>query len=110
MTGCVLTVALSSSAGPSSTSFHKSCPSASEAAVKTSRTPLESAKGFIMPTDCDPCPGKTKANFTALPPRQRRAPGEAAAHGFHEHVLPGPDAAVAHRLVERQRDRRGDRK
>jgi hypothetical protein len=65
MIGWVLTVELSSSAGPSATSFHKSCLSASEAVAKTSRTPGESAKGCIMPTDCEPCPGKTKANFMA---------------------------------------------
>src|SRR5580692_4982358 len=42
-------------------------------------------------------------------PNERRAPGEAAAHTFEQHVLTFLDPAVAHRHVERKWNRRGRR-
>ena len=39
------------------------CPSASEASAKVSVTTFESAKGCIMATACEPCPGNTSASF-----------------------------------------------
>ena len=38
---------------------------------------------------------------------ERRAPGEAAADAFEHHRVAALDLALAHRLVERERDRRG---
>src|SRR5258706_8593498 len=105
MTGCVFNVELSSSAGPSAISFHKSCFSTSEASATTSRAAFDSANDCIIPTDCEPCPGKTNANFTASPFNHHRAPRESPAHAFQQHVLAGTDAPVARRFVERKRDR-----
>src|SRR5258706_1845743 len=106
ITGWVLTVRLSSSAGPCSTSFHRSWPIASDACEKVSRTPGSWAKDFIMPTDCEPCPGKTKAIFmiSRLPAQQYCAPGKASAHGFEQQRLTRMNAAVACRLVQRERN------
>src|SRR5688572_10262175 len=110
MMGWVLTVELSSSAGPSATSFHKSCLRASAASANTSFTARDSAKGRIMPADCDPWPGKTKAKLVmgiaALPADQHGAPREAPADSLQQHVLSGTDASIAHRFVEREGDRR----
>src|ERR1700712_4828093 len=71
-----------------------------------------------MPTDCDPCPGKTKANgfmqvsSSLWAPRQAAsevqqdcAPGETAAHAFEHDSVSLPDLAAAHRDIERQRNR-----
>ena len=65
-----------------------------------------------MPTDCEPCPGNTSASFIVQlqlsSPSQRAtdAPGEAAADPCQHDVLAGADASVAHRVVERERNRR----
>src|ERR1700746_3284594 len=40
-----------------------------------------------------------------LPADQAGAPGQAAAHRLHEDEVAGPDAAVADRVGERERDR-----
>src|SRR6185295_13531176 len=105
MIGCVFTVELSSSAGPCSASFHRSCFSASEASSKTARTSAESAKPCIMPTAWEPCPGNTNASFTFSPSRERGAPRKSASDRLHEHVLTRPYPPVAHGLVERAGDR-----
>src|SRR6185436_2162857 len=64
-----------------------------------------------MPTDCEPWPGKTKANGVIrkgpLVVEQRRAPGEAAADSLEHHGVAALDLAGANRLVEGERDRRG---
>src|SRR5258708_4148641 len=104
MIGWVLTVRLSSSAGPSSTSFQRSCPIASEASEKVARTPGSPEKDTIMPTDCEPCPGNTKAIFmvSRLPAQQDRAPCEAAPPPFEQKGLARKYAAVFHRLIQGQ--------
>src|SRR3970282_755182 len=56
-----------------------------------------------MPTACEPCPGNTIASFMASHCRERRAPGEAAAHPLHHHAMPGAYLAGAHVLVECER-------
>ncbi len=60
-----------------------------------------------MPTDCEPCPGNTKAIFTwkeLLPAHQHRTPREPAANTLQHHVLSGFYAAIAYCEVEGQRD------
>src|SRR5688572_5440408 len=103
MTGCVFTVELSVSAGPSSTSFQRSSPSASDASEKVSRTACDPANPFIMPTLCEPWPGNTKATLlmesSALPPQERCAPGEAPTDAFEQHVLAGAYPLGSHRLI-----------
>src|SRR5262245_25194174 len=110
MTGCVLTVFSSSSAGPSRTRFHKSMPNALLATSNVARTPGSVSNGAIIPTDCEPCPGKANANVmtcSSYPTQQSRTPGEAAAHGLEHDVLARLNASVAHRLIQRQRYRSG---
>src|SRR6185436_8531758 len=106
MTGWVLTVSLRSSTGPSSTSFQRSWPIASEASENVLRTPESCAKDFIMPIDWEPCPGNTNAIFmgSRSPAHQNRAPGEAAAYAFQEQRLAGKNAAVSDGLVQCQRN------
>src|SRR3954453_14428969 len=106
MTGCVLTVFSSSSAGPSRTSAHKSKPSASLAVSKVSRTAGSDSKGAIIATDCDPCPGNANANviMSSAPFHQGCAPGKAAAHCLDHDMLTGLDAAIPHGFVQRQRN------
>ena len=67
ITGCVLVVRLSASAGPCATSAHRSSPSASEASANVSRTAGCAAKPSSIPTDCEPCPGKTNASVMTNP-------------------------------------------
>ncbi|OIQ64828.1 hypothetical protein GALL_536190 [mine drainage metagenome] len=62
MTGWVLVVRLSCSAGPCAMSKARSCESAALASCRVSRTAGWVATLSSMPTDCEPCPGKTKAN------------------------------------------------
>src|ERR1700712_4510455 len=86
-----------------------------------------------MPIDCEPCPGKTNANFisssmngeserarahrpaqkqraaaraAALVTEYRGAPREAAADAFDQHVLAALNTAVSHGDIERERNRR----
>src|SRR6478736_10002537 len=66
-----------------------------------------SVKPFIIPTDWEPCPGNTMASFMRSVFEEHGAPGEAAAHALHQHVVSGPDAPVAHRDVKGERDRCG---
>src|SRR5215204_3313081 len=122
MTGCVFVVSARASLGPSLMRRATSSPKASEASRKVSATAGWSPQASSMPTDCDPCPGKTKAKGCmacllfgcAKPPRasevqQDRAPGETAAHAFEHEGVALLDLAAADRGVERQRDRGGRR-
>src|SRR5262245_23530026 len=59
-----------------------------------------SAKPCIMPTDCEPCPGKTMASVMGSISREDGAPGEAAAHALHQNKMAGAHAAVTHGDVE----------
>ncbi len=61
MTGWVFVVWLSASAGPSRTIVHKSTPRIAFASRNVFSTMGVPAKPAIMPTDCEPCPGKTMA-------------------------------------------------
>ena len=67
ISGCVLTVWASSSAGPSETSCHRSWFSVPEASSNVERTTTESPYAFIIPTDWEPCPGNTNANAMIIP-------------------------------------------
>src|SRR5690348_10923006 len=108
ITGCVLRVRLSPSAGPSCTSCHRSSPSASDASANVARTTASSSKPSIMPTCCEPCPGNTKAIVIAnLHAYEYGAPREAAADAKQHQVLAPADAAVANGDVEREWNRRG---
>src|SRR5690606_36368027 len=109
MSGCVLTLRFCSCSGPDCASSHMSRPSTSLASSKVPRTTRLSAKPFIMPTDWEPCPGKTNAYVIAAAvrsdTRENRAPGEPSAHALHQYEMPGADAAVAHGEVVGERDR-----
>src|SRR5688572_10431906 len=106
MTGCVLTVALSASMGPSAASFHRSSPSTSEASANVSRTILASEKPSSMPTTCEPCPGYISASFTVHSPLdQHRTPGKTATHTRQQHVLSAAYASVPDCFIQRQGDR-----
>ena len=61
MQGCVLTVSSSTSAGPSRIRRPMSSPSAVDARRTMSPTTAFAAKPASMPTDWEPCPGKTNA-------------------------------------------------
>src|SRR5690606_3960215 len=63
MTGCVFVVRFRSSAGPPEISAARSWPNASEASDSTEETAALSFQASSMPTDCEPCPGNTKATF-----------------------------------------------
>src|SRR5690606_624776 len=71
------------------------------------RTAALPAKPLIIPTDCEPWPGKINANVIACrglsDAGEHRAPGEAAAHAFHQHQVARLDASVAHGEIERER-------
>src|SRR5688572_11197359 len=61
-----------------------------------------------MPTACEPCPGKTSANFVIcfslrLPADEHRAPREASTHAFEQNVMTRTDTAIADGLVQRER-------
>ena len=60
--GCVLTVRVSSSSGPSKQRPESEKPRASSAASKTARAAgISSWRSLPMPTCCAPCPGKSQA-------------------------------------------------
>ena len=60
--GCVFSVSVSRSSGPSKHSRLSGSPSAASASAKVSRhTGNASASAWPMPTFCDPCPGKMNA-------------------------------------------------
>ncbi len=63
ITGCVFTVRSSAPSRSEDTSAQRSSPSASDASAKVSRTAGCVAYPDIMPTDCEPWPGKTNASF-----------------------------------------------
>src|SRR5690606_39460426 len=63
MTGCVFVVRFRSSAGPPEISEARFWPSASEASSSTEETAALPFQASSMPTDCEPCPGNTKATF-----------------------------------------------
>src|SRR5205085_8023212 len=123
MTGCVLVVRSSCSFGPAWISAATSSPSASDASRRVCRTAGWSPQASSMPTDCEPCPGKTNANeaIACVSPmvrkekpraaaseiEQHRAPGEAAADALEQDGVAAADLAGAHRDVERQRNRGG---
>src|SRR6476660_4576153 len=78
------------------------------ASAKVSRTTREPAKLSSMPTDCEPCPGNTSANFMvfrSLHFNHRGAPREATAHAFEQHLVAALDTAVAYGNVQRKRNR-----
>src|SRR4029079_7802669 len=106
-TGCVLTVRLRSSAGPFAIKAAMSWRSTSDASASVSRICGRSPYSSIMPTDGEPCPGNTIANFIVVVSHlnERCAPGEAAADAFEHHLVAGPDAPVTHGDVERKRHR-----
>ena len=66
ITGCVLVVRFSASAGPCSTSAHRSSPSASEASANVSRTTGCAAKPPIMPTALRALPGKHECELHVI--------------------------------------------
>src|SRR5438876_12304303 len=58
-----------------------------------------------MPTDCDPCPGKTIPSFMASPSYQHRAPREAAADACEHDVMTDAYSPVAHGDIQGQGNR-----
>src|SRR5437763_63881 len=82
-------------------------PTISRASAKVFSTPGESEKPFIMPTDCEPWPGKTMANDTASVFQEHGAPGEAATHALQQDRVAPAHAAIADRHIERERHRGG---
>src|SRR6266850_5603376 len=112
MQGCVLTVRPRSSAGPCAIKRPRSCPSASDARCTTFDTVASPAKLDNMPTDWEPCPGKTNAIFIEAGYRisesnQDRTPGKSTAHTLQQNVLAFADASVAARNIESEGNRRG---
>src|SRR6188768_2127952 len=122
ITGWVLVVSASVSLGPSLIRRPRSSSRASEASFRTAATAGWSPQASSMPTACEPWPGNTKANgfmlclsnamvvaeaARASEVQQDRAPGEAAAHAFEHERVALLDLALAHRDVQRQRDRGG---
>ena len=76
--GCVFSVRVSRSSGPSKQRRLSGSPSAASASANVSRQiGNASASAFPMPTLCDPCPGKTKA-INGGTPRQQRCPARRA--------------------------------
>src|SRR6188768_2109130 len=119
MTICVLTVRSSCSLGPSWISWPMSLPSAADASSSVARTAACPPQASSMPTDCEPCPGKTNAKSAMLvclllflsraasEVEQHGTPGEATADAFEQHGVAALDAAALDRHVQRQRHRRG---
>src|SRR6056297_607978 len=133
MAGCVQRVWLSSSAGPSLASAHRSRPIAREPSSNVARTrSLLAARSASMPMLCDPWPRNMAAVsvMNALPRvaaggcfccwmsgghvgpvrhflifYQGCAPGEPAAEGFQQHGIAALDAPRAYGHVQRHRHR-----
>src|SRR3954454_22743017 len=110
ITGCVLVVSAKASLGPSLTNRPMSSPSASEASARVEVTAGWSPQASSMPTACEPCPGKTKANGcigigvgsggwrarkAGSQIQQHGAPGEAAADALEHQRVALADLAAA---------------
>src|SRR5450631_495861 len=106
ITGCVLMVWLSASAGPSRTIVQRSTPRIAFASRNVFSTRGMSEKPCIMPTDWEPWPGKTIASDMGSIPQEHGAPREAAPDALQQDEVPLAHAAVADRDVEREGNRR----
>ena len=94
-----------------STSAHRSSPSASDASANVARTTGCVGEAGHHADRLRALSGKHECELhrhpaSSDPAHERRAPREAAADAEQHHVLAGADAAVAHRDVERERNRR----
>src|SRR4051794_11718943 len=108
-------------------SLPMSSPSASDASRSVAATSGWSPQASSMPTDCEPCPGKTKANgfmdfgyglngTACTPPgcqhleiEQHGAPREAPANALEHQCVALVDLPPAHSCIQGERDRRGRR-
>src|SRR3954462_4877188 len=114
MTGCVLVVSARASLGPSLTRRATSSPSASDASARVEVTAGWSPQASSMPTACEPCPGKTKADACMVvfssggtdareagsEIQQHRAPCETAADTFEHQRVTLADLAAADRGIQ----------
>src|SRR5262249_24884226 len=66
--GCVFSVRFSASSGPCCDKAHRSMPAPAEASSNVALTAANSeANSASMPSDCEPCPGNTKARLDGEP-------------------------------------------
>src|SRR5574340_1272039 len=99
------------SAGPSAASFHRARPSACEASSNVRRMTAESPYANIIPTDWDPCPGKTSARLIVILKAESEleedgAPGKSAADALEQQIVAVLHPSLTHGGVQRERDRR----
>src|SRR5882672_8147807 len=129
MAGCAFAVSVRRSSGPSRISLDSGSPSAASARSNASRAALDVVSTSLpIPTDCDPCPGKSHATLmlsrtrlaqmrpgvTGAPSHpshsdDRAAPRDARSKRAHEDRFARPDLAGAHALIEQDGNRRARR-
>src|SRR5690606_17855867 len=113
--GCVLTVRVSSSSGPSKHNVERGNPRTRSASSNVSRTiSYSAASSRPMPTLCEPCPGKTQTSLRtgASLPRpldHPGGPGQPAAETDEHDDVPILHAPGRNRLVQRDGDGGGRR-